>query len=427
MKISLNNLKINTILLLVVLMPFHGLMMHVLKVSFFALWRDILIAFLFGIAVLKGIRADMLSLLSFIKIIFCVLFAVVFHDSSMSASIWINVLRIYLFPSLIIVACSQIRIEKEDLDKILKMQVIVSSAVSAFGLIQLFFIGRPYLIWLGVGQASVLLADGTQRNIGIFQSANIMAMYLLLSIIILLYKKELFNKISYILLMLLLLIGFAFTYSMSAFLALAIDIYIYIRKIDTKRIRYSTFINACLTIIIIILSTFLIIANNPEILMVLQVQLGEKINDIVLTLLGMNFATNSSALAHYNDLVEGFAQVIQNPLGLGFAKESFMVFDKVDYRQLLGIKESSIITIFFDFGIPIGVLFLLPIIYCLCRLIKQKTKGIEYCRISSSIIISILVMYIFLPVIQSYELSFYLNLFAGLAYYYLLSHMHINH
>ena len=422
MKISLNDLKINIILFLVALMPFHSLMMHVLDISVLVLWRDILIVFLFGMAIFKGIRADKLSVFSFIKLIFCSMFAFIFHEFGMSAGIWVNVLRIYLFPSLIIVACSQIRIEKKDLDKIFRVQVIVSAVVAAFGLIQLFFIGRPYLRWLGVGQGSVLLADGTQRNIGTFESANIMAMYLLFSIIILLYKKNLFKKSSYIVLMLLFITGFVFTYSMSAFLALAIVIYVYIRKIDMKHIRYKTFAKVCVSLIIIILSAILIIANNPEILAVLQIQLGEKINDIVLTLLGMNVATNSSALVHYNDLFEGFEEVFHNPLGLGFAKESFMVSDKVTYRPLLGIKESSIITIFFDFGIPAGILYLLPIVYCLLRLIKQKDNYAEYYNISASIILSMLVIYVFLPVIQSYELSFYLNLFAGSTYYYLLAH-----
>lgn len=422
MKISLNDLKINIILFLVALMPFHSLIMNMLDISVFVLWRDMLIGFLFGMAIFKGIRTDKLNVFSFVKIVFCTIFAIIFHEFSMSAAIWVNVLRVYLFPSLIIVACSQMRIEKTDLDKIFKLQVITSAIVATFGLIQLFFIGKPYLRWLGVGQGSVLLADGTQRNIGTFESANIMAMYLLFSIIILLYKENLFKKISYIVLMLLFLTAFIFTYSMSAFLSLAIVMCAYIRKIDIKHIKYRTFAEVCVLFIIIIISTVLIIANKPEFVAVLQVQLGEKINDIVLTLLGINVATNSSALAHYNDLFEGFEQVFQNPLGLGFAKESFMVFDKVLYRPLLGIKESSIITIFFDFGIPIGMLYLLPIIYCLFKFTKKKDNNEVYYNIASSIILSMLVIYVFLPVIQSYELSFYLNLYAGVTYYCLLSH-----
>ena len=104
MKISLNDLKINIILFLVALMPFHSLMMHVLDISVLVLWRDILIVFLFGMAIFKGIRADKLSVFSFIKLIFCSMFAFIFHEFGMSAGIWVNVLRIYLFPSLIVKA-----------------------------------------------------------------------------------------------------------------------------------------------------------------------------------------------------------------------------------------------------------------------------------------------------------------------------------
>lgn len=418
MKISLNNLKVNIVLVLIILMPFHNLMIKLLNLQPLVLWRDVLIILLVMLGTIGGVRIDKLSMLSYIKIICCIVFAIFCHDSNMPIGIWTNALRVYLVPSFIILVLSNMHLDEQKLNRVLRTYVITSTIVAAFGLIQLFFIGRSYLSLIGVGQASVLLADGTQRNIGTFESANIMGMYLLFSITILLYKKDILKKKYQLPVIVLFLVSFVFTYSMSSFLALAIVLFIYIRNRDFAHIKIKHLLKGMLLSVVVILAILLLIINNPKILDVLQFQIGEKISEIFLTLLGNNTISNSSALEHYNDLFDGLSEVFKNPMGLGFAKESFMVLDKVTYRSLIGLRESSIITIFFDFGILIGIIFILPILYCLFRLKKSYCFCKDYCGLCIGIIVSMLVIYVFLPVVQSYELSFFLYMFMGLIYYY---------
>lgn len=418
MRVSISTLKYKILLILIIGMPFHRLLINILDLQPLVLWRDVLIVILLLLSAIQGFRSDNLSMLSFFKLFCCVVFACIFHDRSMSAGIWVNVLRVYIMPSLVIISCSKMQISEKKLNVILRTYVAVSAVVATFGLIQLFFIGKSYLRLIGVGQSSVLLADGTQRNIGTFESSNIMATYMLFSIIILLFKKDLFKRKTHLMLLILFLVSFVFTYSMSAFLAFAIVMLLYVRKIETSHIKAKKVARYLILGIIIALLTVMIVISNPKLFDILHVQIGEKVSEILLTIKGINYNSNSSALKHYNDLIDGFAQVLKNPMGLRFAKESFMVSDKVTYRTLNGLRESSIITIFFDFGILVGIVYLAPIFYSLWKFIKINNDRRSYREIAIGIIISMITIYVFLPIIQSFELSFYLSMFIGLFYYY---------
>ena len=416
MTISLNEMRINILKFILVLMPLHVLIFNLVNFQPLTLWRDILILFLVLGVVFRRIKQEKYIVIVIMRTIICLFFAVIFHDSSMSASIWINVLRVYLFPALIIIVLGSSKISHEHVRKMCRLYVIEAFFISVFGIFQMFVIGRSYLQLIGVGQSSVLLADGTQRNISVFESANVLAIYLVFAIILLIQCKNIIKKKrNKWIVMLGLLAGLVLTYSMSAFLVLAILAVIKVSTSDYSHLSSSKMLKFFLVIVIGFLAALIFILSNPEILILLKMQLEEKITDIISTLTGTNTISTSSAAIHYRDFIEGFQLLGKNLNGLGFAKESFMVSDKVFNRALVGLKESSYLTIMYDFGVFVGIIYLLPYIFLLVSWKnKENTRGRETAKfISMTVVIS----YLFLPVIQSYELTFFTFFFIGLLYY----------
>lgn len=416
MTISLNELRIKILKLILVLSPLHVLIFNLINFQPLTLWRDILILFLVLGVVFKGIKQEKYIAIVILRTIICVFFAVIFHDSSMSASIWINVLRVYLFPALIIIILGSIKISNEHVRKMCRVYVIEAFCISIFGIFQMFVLGRSYLQLIGVGQSSVLLADGTQRNISVFESANVLAIYLVFAIILLVqYENIIRKKRNKWIVMIGLLSGLVLTYSMSAFLVLAVLTFIKISTSDYSHLSSSKMLKFFLAIVIVFLAALIFITSNSEILLLLRAQLGEKITDIISTLAGTNSISTSSAAIHYTDFIEGFQLLGKNLNGLGFAKESFMVSDKVFSRTLVGLRESSYLTIMYDFGVFVGLIYLVP--YVLPFVYwknKENTRGRETAKFIS---MTVMISYLFLPVIQSYELTLFTFFFIGLFYY----------
>ena len=271
MTISLNEMRINILKFILVLMPLHVLIFNLVNFQPLTLWRDILILFLVLGVVFRRIKQEKYIVIVIMRTIICLFFAVIFHDSSMSASIWINVLRVYLFPALIIIVLGSSKISHEHVRKMCRLYVIEAFFISVFGIFQMFVIGRSYLQLIGVGQSSVLLADGTQRNISVFESANVLAIYLVFAIILLIQCKNIIKKKrNKWIVMLGLLAGLVLTYSMSAFLVLAILAVIKVSTSDYSHLSSSKMLKFFLVIVIGFLAALIFILSNPEILILLK-------------------------------------------------------------------------------------------------------------------------------------------------------------
>lgn len=414
MRVRISELKFKIIYILCLLMPFHVLFFNIINAEFLTLWRDVFILLLLCLTFISGkLKSNPLSLFLFIRTILCVLFALIFHDSSMSPFIWINVLRIYIVPSLVAISLFYTTINLQIMKKICKLYVLTASAISTFGLFQLFFWGRPYLRLIGVPQASVLLADGTQRNIGVFESANVMGVYLLIALILVIQIDNLFKHAHFKNMNIFIIgVGIIFTYSMSTFLAMAIIGFVKVSTLNAHSVKAKRLLKALILLLIAAILFAIIVGLNPGILLTLQKQLGEKITDVILTLSGKNPISTSSAAIHFNGLVNGIHIISKNLNGLGFAKESFMVSDKVSGRMLIGTVESSFFTILFDFGLIVGGLYLAPYFWGLTKRNRCSDKRISEAFQYLSILF--IVAYIFLPLIQSYELTFFYFMFTGL-------------
>lgn len=411
MEIKIGDLKVFLLKVLVLLMPFHVLIFNFFPVKVLSLWRDLLLLILLALTFLYRKTINKQSAFLIIRFLLCTFFAFIFHDSEMSPSIWLNVLRIYLFPSIIFFVIVNMKIKETAKEEIARMYVFSSFFISLFGIYQLFFLRGSFLKIIGVSQASVLLADGTQRNIGVFESANVMAIVVLFSIVLVYECNNLIqNKVFEKILKGVLLISLLLTYSMAGILSLIC--YFFVRALRIKIITRKT-IKRILYIAVLFLALMLFIqtSNNGHVIQ-FRNQMNEKFLDIVLTVNGLNTISNSSANIHYNDLIDGIRQLGKNINGLGFAKESFMVSDKVFYRRLNGIRESSFLTIFYDFGLLIGVVYILPLFFSISTIIRRKNNNCSWIPLYITMIISI--SYIFLPLIQSYEISFFVFCFTAL-------------
>lgn len=416
MRVSLNDIRIEVLKIIVLLTPLHVLIFNLIDFQPLTLWRDILILLLVSGFFFRRIYLDRYALLVIVRTIICVLFACFFHDSTMSASIWVNVLRVYLVPGLVIVILSQTKMTKSQVLKYCRLYVCEAFFISIFGIFQMFVIGRSYLQLIGVGQGSVLLADGTQRNISVFESANVLAIYLVFAIILIIQIEGLFktNRSKWTVL-LGILAGLVLTYSMSALLVLSIMSFIKVSNADYSHIKTKSALRTIILIFIAFFASIVVIGSNPAILFVLQRQLGEKITDIISTLMGTNSVSTTSAAIHYADFLEGFQLLAKNLNGLGFAKESFMVSDKILDRTLIGLRESSYLTIMYDFGVLVGIVYIIPYLF---PIFSKKSKADGAAReIIKYFMITVMVSYLFLPIIQSYELTFFTFFFIGLFYY----------
>lgn len=416
-RVTPNSFKRSLIYLLMLLMPFHVFIFTLIPVDSLALWRDFVLLLLVIVTLTSGVKKDdRATKLYVVRFCVCALFALFFHGSQTPSSVWINVFRVYMFPSLIFVILVHTRIDKAFMKKVCRCYVYTAVFISIFGIVQMFFFSREFLRLIDVPQSSVLLADGTQRNIGLFRSANVMAEYVLFAIIIAYYFEDAFRKRSRPVILLVLLISLVLTYSMSAFVAvIALAVFEIFRK-HSKYISKKTLKKVLIAALLLVLVIAVIAIIEPEFVFSIAMQADEKIQDIVSVLEGTNKSSTSSAYIHLTDLMYGAFLVRNNPNGLGFAAESFMVADKIS-SPVSAAVESSFLTIFIDFGVFVGSIFLLLYFYLLLYRFPSKADR-SVIAIGKGIILISLTMFFFLPLIQSYELNFFVFAFSGLMYRY---------
>lgn len=428
MRITLTSLREKITYFILFLMPFHVLIFNVMDIKVLSLWRDALIFLLLATTLLapnRIIGKDKLRTALATRTLICVIFAILLHDSTMSAGIWVNVLRIYIIPAMIVFPLARMCRSERFVKKSCQIYISTAVAISIFGIVQMFLIGRPFLQLMGVGHGSVFLTDGTQRNIGVFESANVMAMFVLIAMIICSEIDGLYEaRKTRIIILGILLISLVLTFSMSAIGALGIIILYKIIKKKKRAISRKKVIQVLVGLMLFGVVGLIVILSSPALYEFVQVQLSEKIWDILDTLAGTNQNTSTSAAIHFDSLTSGFELVWENLNGLGFAKESYMVSDKVFNRPLIGAKESSILTILYDFGVLVGILYLIP--YFIGTFYSGKYRRSarlrpDMDRSRKYIGVVILVSYIFLPLIQSYELTFFTFYFMAIFYYYPMS------
>lgn len=400
------------IIVLCVLMPFHSIFFAITKLNALVLWRDILLIFLILIILYMNsfkISISTESVIIFISVIVCIVHALMTHDKSMPPSIWVNSLRIYLLPFLAYYIGFEGIFNSKIYISIKNIYIYSAVTISIWGIYQMFFLGVPFLYKIGYGVSSAVLANGFQRNVGVFSSANLMGMYLVIALLILLYGDiQMKFKKTFIFF---LLISLALTLSTSSILGfICCIIFNRIRKIEVKKFitLHKNIIKNIFYIMVMAIMAMVVdqVVLSGKILELASDRLEELFN--ALTFAGGRNTTSASI--HLNDLVQSFNLMKDNLGGVGFSTSSFILLGRVSDARMTNSVESSIFTILFDFGLIGGIFYLLPFLYPIVAAVRKKDQR----NIACLVMLALIVLYIFLPLVSSIELRFFAFLFLGL-------------
>ena len=406
MKIRLMSLQKPLTAALVALMPFHTLLFHLIPLGDgLRLWRDALLMGLVGLNLAKAGRRAINATTILIAVAWAAggFHALMFHNPGMDLGVWGNVYRVYFVPFLAsgLMLCWPGDIAFRRM--ICRIYVWSAVAVSVFGIVQMFLIGNAYLELIGVGWGSVRLADGFQRNIGVFESANVMGMYVVFALILTMYDPALIRRKAPIVLFL--AISLLLTFSVSSLLAILLAVACKEFVADKgarfagRGLKSAGIAAAGIALVLLI--------DRIALRGVIAQRVMERAVEIVTAITRYDPTSTSSAAIHLRSLIEPIGILADKPWGIGFATHTFMAWDKVSY-QLTGAVESSVFTILYDLGILAGILYLLP--YLKAAFGRRGGRG----DISALMAVALLVSFVFLPVVQNYELRFFLFLFVGM-------------
>ena len=142
-------------------------------------------------------------------------------------------------------------------------------------------------------------------------------------------------------------------------------------------------------------------------------KITNRINEMLFALSFSESINNrsTSALIHMNDITRAYQALVDNPMGIGFSGPTFMLLGRVPRAQLTYAFESSIFTIGLDFGIIVGLVYLVPFVYPIVQRFRSYNR--KYLSISDMMSVTLIILYLFLPLISSIELRYYLFLFLG--------------
>lgn len=393
-------------------MPFHSIFFAVTDLRLFVAWRDILCVFALVVCYVKKSGKVHLSIEGrsiAAAMIIPAIYALFYHPSDVPASIWINTLRIYIGAFVAYYIGSTFSADRSFIRKISTIYIKTALLVSAWGIFQMFVLGEGFLWEIGFGISSAVLANGFQRNVGVFSSANLMGVYVGFSLLMLMYgdsrikyKKSccFFLGISLIL-----------TFSTSAVLGLIGCIFY--EMLRRGRIKCLFKIHMGVVVKAITVLAAILFAKIADFVLVggkITALAAERIRELVGALVYLDTSRSTSASIHMHDLLRSVIIVKQNFWGVGFSGSTMMLLGRVPRGLIKHAVESSVFTILFDLGVIVGSIYLLPFIYPIIkRFRRKKDRGM----VSDKLMIALLILYIFLPLVSSIELRFFAFLFLG--------------
>ena len=407
-----NSIKYRILILLLLYMPFHFYISEIF-LSFTQvdnLMRDIVIIVLFLVALIKGFKVTKVGALILFNCAVLVIFAALSILSTRNLSI-LNVLRTYLVPTLIYFVVTNITLTKKQIEFIHKLVVVELAIIAIYGFFQAFFLGDDFIIALGYPSQGGFLKGssyyiggfhGMQRAVGTFVSPNTCGLIIAVALCVVMFsQKNVFGK-SKIIWIGMLIIGLLGTLSRSAILGVVIAIvfvYIFSNRmyVVNKKMLYIVAIIGCLGITgVLAVDAFLL---NGLFVTMLTSSIG-----------GLLTGSDISASAHFSDLFTPIAVLIENPWGLGFGNNGPMA---VEYMQDPNLIESSIYLMIYEIGVFFGLLYFLPYIIPIVQTLLDNSY--RY-KIPAAVCVTVLLTYVFLPHVQTYEAIFYSFLFVGMYY-----------
>lgn len=407
-----NNIEYTLLCLLVVYMPFHYWIceLFISNTSIDNILRDILILILLFLSFRRA-HAKLTKRVSelLINVVILILFAVVSY-MIFSYPNTFNILRTYVLPILFGIACTQIRISKEQIKRLLKIFVIELSIIGIWGFIQAFFLGSQFIIRMGYPSQNGFLSGSTsyyingfwgyQRSVGTFVSPNAFGSVLAVAMCIVLFGQEVVGFKRRSIWTVMLAIGLLATLSRSSILGVVVAWVVITFGIKKKRIRPKT----------------LAIAAGVVAGVIVVVIIADKyyLDGLFSSMIQSSFSgafvhSDLSTQKHIEDLTAPLAIIFKHPFGRGFGNNGPLA---LGYSNTALSVESSIYLMMFEVGIIFGALYFVPLVRTITGMNKRK-DGIAI--ISGAVCIAIGITCIILPSTQTYETMFFTFLFVGIS------------
>lgn len=230
MKINLKKIPYYILFVLMLYMPFHYWICELLirNTSLDNIVRDIFIVFVFfAIAISSKILIYQEGAMIIFNCIILTFFALASYSINSYANTF-NILRNYLMPMVLCIACMNMYITIQDLRKLMRYWIIELGIIGVYGIIQAFVIGDQFIINMGYPSLNGCLSSsyyingfyGFQRSVGTFVSPHSLGSVLAIALGTLLFSKFNFKLKHRNLWVIVLLIGLVGTISRASILGL---------------------------------------------------------------------------------------------------------------------------------------------------------------------------------------------------------------
>lgn len=328
----------------------------------------------------------------------------------------LNILRTYLIPLLIFFVSRSVSMTKERFSRLNLFLFAELAIVAIYGFFQAFFLTDDFLIALGYPNDGEYLDYtfyisyywGHQRALGTFVSANICGVILSIGLCALLYTDRSHSFRWYYIWGLLLMIGLVTTFSRSSWLGFAgaTGFCLLLRKSWT-RLSKKTIKRAGILVLtagILLLLDWVVFDS-----LVLKMFLSQTLRTFT--------GTDPSANAHADHLLTPpelplFPEQTDGSLPLWltqFGKNGPMAAEFIANPTKV---ESSYYLMCYEVGIVGTLIYFAPYINTIVQTIRNR-KAYPY-FVPAAVVITVLVSYVFLPNVQTFEIPFYCFMFMGL-------------
>ena len=371
MRVVKSNINYFLLCFVIVFVPLHYFVCEILlsgsKID--NLFRDLVIISLFlSVTKLRFKKKDILMLLSAAILISSALISYfVFHYPGT-----LNVLKTYLMPILFYFVCSTFHFTKKKYIKLLRILIVEMAIIGIVGFFQAFFLGDQFLLGLGYPSKNGFLEAssyyiggyfGYQRNIATLVSPNACGAVLAGVLLVHLLDKFRYVQSKRWLITYFLIIALLGTFSRSAILG-AIIAFAFVKIVLLKanlRIRYKKNWIWVVPIAIVLLVVVLFIDSKF-------------LNGIFSRMLQSSFSgtvkgTDTSMIAHIQDLFVPLTTVLNNPFGLGFGSNGPMAIATMSNANAV---ESSVYLMMFEVGIIPAIIVFLPYVKLIVDTIRNK-------------------------------------------------------
>ena len=192
-----NKLQLSLVAILLLLLPFHTLLIvNIVDLPIINLWKEVIIFLLLGLFLLNFAITNKFDFVDLFLLSTVVYFIFISAFSFFSISSLYG-LRNLTEPLLFLLVVRKIKISARLFESLVKSLILIAFFISLFGIFQCLYLGDQFLLNLGYSRGSngmlhhsFYFAGGIlQRNVATFSSPNDLGFFLVIIIVMLNYCK----------------------------------------------------------------------------------------------------------------------------------------------------------------------------------------------------------------------------------------------